>query len=46
MDSLNTRKVPGFGLTSFAHGGRVHDVYRAGSGPAVVLVHEIPAIPG
>ena len=37
-------QVPGFELTSFAHEGRIHDVYRAGSGPAVVVVHEMPGI--
>lgn len=37
-------QVPGFELMSFAHEGRIHDVYRAGSGPAVVVVHEIPGI--
>jgi dienelactone hydrolase len=39
-----SRQVPGFELTSFAHGGRTHDVYRRGSGPAVVVVHEIPGV--
>jgi dienelactone hydrolase len=40
----NTHQVPGFELTAFTHAGRTHDVYRAGSGPAVVLVHEVPGI--
>jgi dienelactone hydrolase len=34
----------GFDRATFAHGGRRHDVYRAGSGPAVVVIHELPGI--
>ena len=33
-----------FERVPFAHGGRSHDVYRAGVGPAVVVVHEIPGL--
>ncbi len=39
-----TRQVPGFDLATFTHEGRTHDVYRAGSGPAVVVVHEMPGL--
>jgi dienelactone hydrolase len=35
---------PGFEVTTFAHQGRSHEVYRGGSGPAVVVVHEIPGL--
>ncbi len=37
-------QVPGFDLAAFTHQGRTHQVYRAGSGPAVVVVHELPGI--
>ena len=36
--------LAGFERVAFAHGGRTHDVYRAGAGPAVVVVHEIPGL--
>jgi len=36
--------IPGFDTFHFAHRGRTHEVFRAGSGPAVVVVHEIPGI--
>ena len=36
--------VPGFAVTTFAHGGREHEVYRAGTGPAVVVIHEMPGL--
>jgi dienelactone hydrolase len=36
--------VPGFEATPFAHGGWEHQVYRAGAGPAVVVIHEIPGL--
>ena len=39
-----TRELVGFDRATFAHGGRRHDVYRAGAGPAVVVVHELPGI--
>ena len=31
-------------LTDFSDGGRTFPVYRKGSGPGVVIVHEIPGI--
>jgi dienelactone hydrolase len=37
-------QLPGFEQSTFAYGGRTHDVYRAGSGPAVVVIHELPGI--
>jgi dienelactone hydrolase len=36
--------LAGFTETSFSHGGITHQVFRAGSGPAVVLIHEVPGI--
>jgi dienelactone hydrolase len=33
-----------FECTTFQHDGLEHDVYRAGSGPAVVVIAEIPGI--
>ncbi len=39
-----TRQLAGFDLTTFTHEGRSHDVYRAGSGPAVVVIHELPGL--
>ncbi|HET6877930.1 MAG TPA: dienelactone hydrolase family protein [Jatrophihabitans sp.] len=29
---------------TFEHDGRSHDVYRAGNGPAVVVIHEMPGL--
>jgi dienelactone hydrolase len=39
-----TDAVPGFDVTTFTHGGRTHEVYRAGAGPAVIVVHEMPGL--
>jgi len=36
--------LPGFEVTTFAYGGWEHEVYRAGTGPAVVVIHEIPGL--
>jgi dienelactone hydrolase len=36
--------VPGFTASPFTHAGRTHDVYKAGSGPAVVVIHEMPGL--
>ena len=36
--------LAGFTESSFSHGGISHQVFRAGSGPAVVLIHEIPGL--
>jgi dienelactone hydrolase len=35
---------PGFRVTTFAHQGKERTVYRAGAGPAVVIMSEIPGI--
>ena len=34
--------LDGFERTTFPHDGLDRDVYRAGTGPAVVIIHEIP----
>jgi dienelactone hydrolase len=33
-----------FDTTTFTHEGRTHHVFRAGSGPAVVVIHEVPGL--
>ena len=39
-----TAAVPGFDVITFSHGGRTHEVYLAGAGPAVIVVHEMPGL--
>jgi dienelactone hydrolase len=39
-----TDAVPGFEVARFTHGGREREVYRAGAGPAVVVIHELPGL--
>jgi dienelactone hydrolase len=39
-----TDAVPGFAQSHFDHDGTTRDVYRAGSGPAVVVIHEMPGL--
>jgi dienelactone hydrolase len=34
----------GFTVDTFEHGGASYPVYRTGSGPAVIVIHEIPGI--
>jgi dienelactone hydrolase len=36
--------LPGFTLDTFEHGGASFPVYRTGTGPAVIVIHEIPGI--
>ena len=36
--------LDGFESSAFEHGGRSHGVFTAGTGPAVVVVHEVPGI--
>ncbi len=36
--------LAGFTESTFSHGGIHHQVFRAGAGPAVVLIHEVPGI--
>lgn len=37
-------EVPGFTSEPFSHDGVVRQVYRRGTGPAVVIMHEVPGI--
>jgi dienelactone hydrolase len=37
-------ELPGFDRTTFDHGGRTHEVFAGGSGPGVVVIHEVPGI--
>ena len=37
-------ELDGFERFAFTFDGTTHDVYRAGSGPAVIVIHEIPGI--
>jgi dienelactone hydrolase len=41
---MTTPAVAGFDQVTFTHQGRTHQVYRAGRGPAVIVIHEIPGI--
>jgi dienelactone hydrolase len=41
---MTTPALAGFNQAPFTHQGRSHQVYRAGTGPAVIVVHEIPGI--
>ena len=36
--------LEGFTHTTFTHDGKARDVYRTGSGPAVIVIAEIPGI--
>ena len=37
--------LPGWTTFSFTHDGLTRDVYRRGTGPGVLVMHEIPGIP-
>jgi len=39
-----TDQVPGFEVANFQHDGTAREVYRAGSGPGVVVIHEMPGL--
>jgi dienelactone hydrolase len=41
---MTTAALAGFDQAPFTHQGRSHPVYRAGTGPAVIVIHEIPGI--
>ncbi|MEJ3748210.1 hypothetical protein WEI85_44285 [Actinomycetes bacterium KLBMP 9797] len=36
--------LAGFERFAFTDAGLSHDVYRAGAGPAVIVIHELPAL--
>ena len=38
------RRLPGWAVAPFTAAGITHDVYRRGTGPGVVVVHEVPGI--
>lgn len=44
MARLNAAEREGYRRERFEAVGIAHDVYRAGDGPAVILLHELPAI--
>jgi dienelactone hydrolase len=39
-----TAEISGFERFPFTHDGRTRDVYRAGTGPAVIVLHEMPGL--
>jgi dienelactone hydrolase len=41
---MTDRTLAGFDVSTFTHDARTHDVDRAGSGPAVIVIHELPGI--
>jgi dienelactone hydrolase len=41
---IDPRALDGFEKGTFSASGQAHDVYRIGSGPAVIVIHEIPGI--
>jgi len=41
---MATPELPGFTLESFEHDGTSRPVYRRGSGPAVIVIHEVPGV--
>jgi dienelactone hydrolase len=41
---MPTPSLPGYTLESFEHEGTTHPVYRRGSGPAVIVIHEVPGV--
>ena len=36
--------LEGYERTTFTHEGTTHDVFRTGSGPAVIVIHEVPGV--
>lgn len=42
--SSSNKAMSGFEESTFTHGDITHPVYRRGSGPTVVLMHELPGI--
>jgi dienelactone hydrolase len=38
------RELDDFTETTFTHGGKTRTVYRTGTGPAVIVIHEMPGI--
>ena len=44
MSPAMTDALAGFAKTEFTHDGKTRTVYRAGSGPGVVVMSEMPGI--
>ncbi|MBE8525903.1 dienelactone hydrolase family protein [Amycolatopsis sp. H6(2020)] len=44
MTGVDQTALAGFARFSFTHDGHPHEVYRAGSGPAVLVLHEMPGL--
>ena len=42
--TVATDPLDGFTKFEFTDGGTTHDVYRTGSGPAVIVIHEVPGV--
>ena len=42
--SPGTPLAPDFQTFDFTHEGRTHEVFQGGSGPAVLVLHEIPGM--
>ena len=42
--SAGRGELAGFARAAFEHAGQRYDLYRAGSGPGVVVIHEMPGI--
>ncbi len=38
------KRLPGYTSFPFSHGGTERTVYRKGTGPGVVMMHEVPGI--
>ncbi len=43
-DALDEAALEGFSRFDFTHEGRIRPVWRMGTGPAVVVIHEIPGL--
>ena len=41
---VDLHALDGFTNEPFEHRGRRHDVFRTGSGPAVIVIHEVPGV--
>jgi dienelactone hydrolase len=41
---IDPHALDGFEKVTFRHEGETHDVYRIGSGPAVIVIHEVPGL--
>jgi dienelactone hydrolase len=40
----NNQPLPGFTRSTFSHGGIERPVYSGGTGPAVIVIHEVPGL--